>query len=318
MSPEIAEKQDETAERLDRRDGIPTTPTLPNAGINNARTTPLTDKKKKDRNWIRISDDGKSTADQDERKPSGWGWLADDVQSQKEEKDAKDGKSDKKKDDDTSENSDETLAETVTRKTDAADAKREAANTFTPVDTDKLLKDVRPIDVAQKAGAENSRGTSTPNDTPSTSTRDPNAASSSPDQVPTVTDVKSGVDTMWNSDRSWGPRTESASALPMASRALSDPSRSSPGSLAQPMFTPSGYQGPTPSSFLVKTPLSAAPASTPASPFSPAGGISTPSAPGGFGGFSGFGTAPAGGTVMPMEPIKPLQPSKPLSDAFLK
>jgi len=309
LSPEMAEKEGETAEQLDRRDGIPTTPVLLNSGGAASRTPTRIDKKKKDKNWITAANEKKDVFGEDERKPSGWGWLADDVRDQQDDKDRKkDGEEDAEAEDDAGERSDESLAETVIRKSGESDRRSEAASTYSPVDAEKLLKDVGPVRTARDPA-------STERDAAAPRAAAPQAAA--PERAPAVTDTRSGADTMWNADKSWGPRTEPAPTLPLTSRMLSDPARSSPGTLSQPAFSPSTYQGPTPGSFLTKSPLQAAPSPAAASPsaFPASPGLSTPAAGSGMG---GFGLSPAGATAIPVQPIKPLQPSQPLNDSFYK
>lgn len=305
-TPKLVEEQDKPArEERDRNEGISAAPMLLNAGVNaGARTPTRTDKKKdKDRNWIEA--EGKKGEDDDERKPSGWGWLADDVRKQQEKKDGQSGE-DEEQEEDTADRRDESLGETIERNTDESESRSEAAEAYTPVDANRMK------------GSSDADGRSTGrDDSPSTFTRDPAAASSSPDRAPTVTESKSGADSLWNSDRSWGQRPEQPSTvLPLTSRALSDPLRPGSKSMNQSVFTPSAYKGPSPSSFMIKTPLSTAPSSPSASPFSSSPGIGQPSSAGGLGGFGGFSSG--GGTPVPLEPVKPLQPSQPLSDSFLK
>lgn len=317
-TPKLVEEQDKPArEEPDRNEGISGAPMLLNAGVNaGARTPARTDKKKKDkdRNWIEA--EGKKGEDDDERKPSGWGWLADDVRKQQEKKDGQSGE-DEEQEEDTADLRDESLGETIERNTDKSDSSSKDDKAYTPVDADKLLKNVAPTG-DRMTGSSDAAGRNTGrDDAPSTSTRDPAAASSSPDRAPTVTESKSGADSLWNSDRSWGQRPEQPSTvLPLTSRALSDPLRPGSKSMNQSVFTPSAYKGPSPSSFMIKTPLSTAPSSPSASPFSPSPGIGQPSSAGGIGGFGGFSSG--GGTPVPLEPVKPLQPSQPLSDSFLK
>ena len=306
-TPKLIEEQDKTAKEPDRNESLSTAPLLLNAGVNTgARTPARTDKKKKDkdRNWIEA--EGRKGGDDDERKPSGWGWLADDVRKQQDEEKRKDGRSkdDEEQEEDNADRRDESLDETVRRNADKQKSPSEADEAYTPVDANRMTvsSDAAGRDTAQ-------------DDAPSTSPRDPAAASSSPDRAPSVMDSKSGADTMWNSDRSWGQRSEPSTVLPLTSRALSDPSRTASKPLSQSVFTPSSYRGPSPSSFMIKTPLSTAPASPSPSPFSSSPGISQPSSAGGF---SGFGTLSGGATPAPMEPVKPLQPSQPLSDSFFK